>query len=57
MKSFNISSAFILETLTMFSISNANADGCISNNEKKAETEFLSNDKKCIDAKENELLY
>ncbi|WP_241433444.1 hypothetical protein [Prochlorococcus marinus] len=41
----------------MFSISNANAGGCSSHNEKKAEIECLSNDKKCIDTKKKESLY
>ena len=39
------------------SISNANAGGCSSHTEKKAEIECLSDDKKCIEAKEKELLY
>ena len=57
MKSINTSCALILGALTFFSISNANAGGCSSHNEKKAEIECLSDDKKCIDTKENELLY
>ena len=57
MKSFNTSCAFILGSLFLFSISSANAGGCSSNIEKKAEIECLSDDKKCIDAKEKELLY
>ena len=36
---------------------NANAGGCTSHTEKKAEIECLSDDKKCIEAKEKELLY
>ena len=35
----------------------ANAGGCSSNNEKNTEIECLSDDKKCIDAKEKELLH
>jgi len=47
----------ILGLLTLFSISNANAGGCGSHNEKKAEIECFSDDKKCIEAKEKESLY
>ena len=57
MKSINTSFALILGILTLFSISNANAGGCSSYTEKKAEIECLSDDKKCIDTKEKELLY
>ena len=57
MKPFNISCAFILVALTTFSMTTANAGGCSSHTEKKAEIECLSDDKKCIDAKEKELLY
>ena len=57
MKPINTSYALILVVLTLFSISNANAGGCSSQNEKKAEIECLSDDKKCIDAKEKESLY
>ena len=57
MKLLNTSFALILGSLTLFSISNAYAGGCSSHNEKKAEIECLSDDKKCIDAKEKELLY
>ena len=49
--------ALILGVLSLFSISNANAGGCSSHSEKKAEIECLSDDKKCIDAREKELLY
>ena len=49
--------ALILGLLTLFSISNANAGGCSSHNDKKAEIECLSDDKKCIDAKDKESLY
>ncbi len=57
MKPFNTSFALILGALTLFSISNAKAGGCIPHNEKKAEIECLSDDEKCIDTKEKELLY
>ncbi len=58
MKPFKTSSALILGgPTTMFSISNANAGCCSSHSEKKAEIEYLSDDKKCIEAKEKELLY
>ena len=57
MKLLVTSSALILGLLTSFSVSNANAGGCRSHNEKKAEIECLSDDTKCIDAKEKELLY
>ena len=56
MKPINTSCALILGVLTLFSISNANAGGCNSHNEKKAEIDCLLDDKKCIDAKEKELL-
>ena len=52
----NTSCALILGVLTLFSMSNANAGGCSSHTEKKTEIECLSDDKKCIDTKENELL-
>ena len=57
MKSINTSFALILGVITLFSISNVNAGGCSSQYEKKAEIEWLSDDKKCIDMKEKELLY
>ena len=57
MKSFKTSFAIILGALTLLSISTANAGGCSSHTEKKAEMECLSEDKKCIDPKEKELLY
>ena len=57
MKQINTSCVLILGVLTLFSISNANAGGCSSHTEKNAEIECLSDDKKCIDTKENELLY
>ena len=57
MKLFNTSYALILGSLTLFSITNANAGGCSSHTDKKAEIECLSDDEKCIDAKEKELLY
>ena len=57
MKLINTSFALILGVLTLFSITNVNAGGCSSHTEKKAEIECLSDDKKCIDAKEKESLY
>ena len=57
MKLFNTFYALILGSLTLFSITNANAGGCSSHTDKKAEIECLSDDEKCIDAKEKELLY
>ena len=57
MKPINTTFVLILGVLTFFSISNANAGGCSSYTEKKAEIECLSDDKKCIEAKEKESLY
>ena len=57
MKPINTACVLILGVLTLFSISKANAGGCSSYSEKKAEIECLSDDKKCIDAKEKESLY
>ena len=57
MKPIRTSCSLILGALTLFSISNANAAGCSSHTEKKAEIECLSEDKKCIDTKEKESLY
>ena len=57
MKPINTSSALILGALTLFTISNANAGGCSTDTAIKAEIECLSDDKKCIDTKENESLY
>ena len=57
MKPINTSCALILGLLTLFSISNANAGGCSSHTDKKAEIECLSDDEKCLDEKEKELLY
>ena len=57
MKPINTSCALIFWVLSLFSITNANAGGCSSHIEKKAEIECLSDDKKCIDAKEKEPLY
>ena len=57
MKPINTSYALILGILTLFSITNVNAGGCSFHIEKKAEIECLSDDKKCIDAKEKESLY
>jgi len=57
MKLSNTSFSLILGLLTLFSISNANAGGCSSHTEKKAEIDCLSDDKKCLDEKEKESLY
>ena len=57
MKHLNNIFCLILGVLTLFSISNANAGGCSSHTENKAEIECLSDDKKCIDTKEKESLY
>ena len=57
MKLFKNSIALILGSLTLFSISSANAGGCSSHIEKKAEIKCLSDDKKCIDPKEKGLQY
>ena len=57
MKPIYTSCALILGALNLFSISNANAGGCSAHTEKKAEIECLSDDKKCIEAKEKESLY
>ena len=57
MKPIRTSCALILGALTLCSISNANAGGCSSPTEKKAEIECLSDDKKCIEEKDKESLY
>ena len=57
MKPINSTCAFILGVLTLFSISSVNAGGCSSHSDKKAEIECLSEDKKCMDAKENASQY
>jgi len=57
MKSINTSCALILGVLTLLTISNANAGGCSSHTEKKADVECLSDNKKCIDTKDKESLY
>ena len=57
MKPINSTCALILGVLTFFSISSASAGGCSSHPEKKAEIECFSDDKKCLDEKEKELLY
>ena len=57
MNPINTSGFLILGVLTLFPTSNANAGGCSSHTEKKAEIECLSDDKKCIEAKEKESLY
>ena len=57
MKPIYTSCALILGVLTLFLTSNANAGGCSSHTEKKAEIECFSDDKKCIEAEEKESLY
>ena len=57
MKSFNTSCVSISSGLTILPISNANAGDCSLHIQKKAEIECLTDDKKCIDEKEKELLY
>ena len=57
MKNFKTASALIIGTLTMFSIPIANAGGCRSHIEKKAEIECLPDDEICIDTKEKDSLY
>ena len=57
MKPFNNSFALILGGLTLFSISTANAGGCSSHTEKKAEIECFSDDKNCLEVKEKVLPY
>ena len=57
MKPFNTAIAIILGALTLSSLSSANAGGCSSHTENKAEIECLSDDKKCIETKEKESLY
>ena len=57
MKPVESSCTLILGVLTLFSISNANAGDCSFPTEKKAEIECLSDDKRCVDTKENESIY
>ena len=57
MKPLNTSCVFFLGIITLFSIPNANAGCCSSQDENTQEIECLSDHKKCIDAKEKELLY
>ena len=57
MKTINASCTLILGVLALFTISNANAGGCSSHTEKKAEIECLSDDKKCIEKTKKESLY
>ena len=57
MKPFKILSTLILGMLSFTAITSAYAGGCSSHTEKKAEIECLSDEKKCIDLKEKELLY
>ena len=57
MKPFKTSSALIIGLLTLFSISNAKAAGCSSDNEKNSEIQYFSDDKTFIEANEKELLF
>ena len=57
MKPINTSCTLILGVLTLFSISNTNTVLCNSYFKNIAEIKCLSDDKKCIDGKEKELLY
>ena len=57
MKPINTSCAFILGDLTLFSITTANAGRCSSQIEINPEIKCLSDEKKCLDAKEKEFLY
>ena len=57
MKPINPSCVLILGVPTFFSISSVKAGGCSAYTEKKAKIECFSDDKKCIDTKENESLY
>ena len=57
MKPFNTACVLFIGVVSLLSISEANAGGCSSHTDKKAEIECYSDDKKCIDAKEKELLY
>ena len=57
MKPISPSNVLILGVLTLFSISSSNAGCCSSQDENTQEIECLSDHKKCIDAKEKELLY
>lgn len=56
MKSLITSLILVLGTLNLFTESNANAAGCSSHFEKKAEIECLPKDKECIESKKKELL-
>ena len=56
MISINTLCTLILGVLALFPISNASAGGCSSHTEKMAEIECMSDDEKCLDAKEKELL-
>ena len=57
MKPSNTLFALIIGILSLFTISNANASGCSSNPEKKGEIECYSEEKKCIDTIEKNLVY
>ena len=57
MKPLNTLCAFLFGALTLFSISSSYAGGWSSHNERKAEIECFFDDKKCVDAREKELLH
>ena len=57
MKPFNISCALISGAIIFLTIPSANAGGCSSYTQNKAEIECLSDDKKCVDEKEKDSLY
>ena len=57
MKPYKTLCALILGVLTLFSISSAKASDCSFHNESKAGIECLSDEEKCIDAKEKEFSY
>ena len=56
MKLFKPLVAFILGPITLFLIPSANSRSCSPQVDKKSEINLLSDDKKCIDKKEKELL-
>ena len=57
MKPINTACVIILGSITLFSLSSANASGCSNHFEKKAEIDCLSDDKKCIETIQKELPY
>ena len=57
MKPINTACVMILGSITLFSLSSANASGCGNHLEKMAEIDCLSDDKKCIEKIQKELPY